>query len=845
PGPGAALLRRQALLPGPARPGSRRRTRAGARHPACLAEHARLPARVRRRRLERQRRRPAGRRRHPAHVGRHSLGCAAASARRGAARDRGDADGAGRERALGAPRSLPDARDRPRRLPAADALDRLRVRGRRGGCGNGRGRDRACGGDDRGCERRRGERARLRLDGQPARAERNRRALPDLRARRPDPGDGPLAVGARAVTRSAGPRRQAAAACAAAVCLAAAGLALPALVGGAATSGAAADRLLGPTPPAQTVDALLVLRLKEPALRRYLQGLDDPRSPVYGHYGDAASFGRRFGLADAELRRLRRALSALGLRVLRGYPQRTALRVRGSAAAVGRLFSVTLRDFETPSGAAYHAPTGPARVPHRLARWVAAVADLDTRPLPAPADVPARVPGSLLGAGALAPDDAAAAYDVTPLRRAGANGSGQTIAVVSFDSFVDSDIADFDRRFGIAGPAPKHVPVAGGGQIGGGHGEVDLDVQVIRGIAPGAQIVSYEAPPDGSLADVFNAILAGPATVVSNSWGICAAQLVASVSGDAEQTDTNEALQVAAYRGVTGCSAAGDAGAYDCERRDFSDHTLQVEYPAASPWVVAVGGTVLSVRQDGSYLEEAGWQDPLTNGGGGGGVNTLEARPPWQRGPGIDPAARQRGLPDVSAAAGIDSPWAVYVDGALRPVYGTSAATPFWAASMLLAQQYMVEHEHAGPLCFAAPLLYRLAASRQRFAPFHDVTRGGNRFYPAGPGWDFATGLGSPDVWNLARDLAAYRTAHPLPQANDACRAQASQAGAARPAADTLHLPRAGSLPTDLRRDEEAGGAASEECSPDHRLVPPFRSGPSAPLSAQADAVQPPDWRGA
>ncbi|HZT53536.1 MAG TPA: hypothetical protein VE995_04065, partial [Gaiellaceae bacterium] len=89
------------------------------------------------------------------------------------------------------------------------------------------------------------------------------------------------------MTRSAGPRRQAAAACAAAVCLAAAGLALPALVGGAATSGAAADRLLGPTPPAQTVDALLVLRLKEPALRRYLQGLDDPRSPVYGHYGDA------------------------------------------------------------------------------------------------------------------------------------------------------------------------------------------------------------------------------------------------------------------------------------------------------------------------------------------------------------------------------------------------------------------------------------------------------------------------------------------------------------------------------------------------------------------------------
>jgi kumamolisin len=58
--------------------------------------------------------------------------------------------------------------------------------------------------------------------------------------------------------------------------------------------------------------------------------------------------------------------------------------------------------------------------------------------------------------------------------------------------------------------------------------------------------------------------------------------------------------------------------------------------------------------------------------------------------------------------------------------------------------------------CFLAPILYRLASTKQPYVAFHDVRVGGNRFYDAGPGWDYATGLGSPDVWNLARDLTAF-----------------------------------------------------------------------------------------
>jgi kumamolisin len=116
----------------------------------------------------------------------------------------------------------------------------------------------------------------------------------------------------------------------------------------------------------------------------------------------------------------------------------------------------------------------------------------------------------------------------------------------------------------------------------------------------------------------------------------------------------------------------------------------------------------------------------------------------------------------VAAAASPESGWLVRDGGSWSTVGGTSAAAPFWAASMLLAQQY-ARQQGVTRHCFLAPILYRLAATKQPYPPFHDVQRGGNRFYDAKPGWDYATGLGSPDVWNLARDLAAYLRNHSCP----------------------------------------------------------------------------------
>src|SRR5262249_31073118 len=130
-----------------------------------------------------------------------------------------------------------------------------------------------------------------------------------------------------------------------------------------------------------------------------------------------------------------------------------------------------------------------------------------------------------------------------------------------------------------------------------------------------------------------------------------------------------------------------------------------------------------------------------------------------------------RQLPDVSALAGTPywRIWTTFDDGTRGWANGngTSAATPFWAASMLLVQQYMAKQK-AGQVCFAAPLLYAIAKSSPN--AFFDIVSGTNLGWSAAKGWDFATGWGTPDLWNIARAAVSYRAKHPLPSGGSACR---------------------------------------------------------------------------
>ncbi|MDQ3880494.1 MAG: S53 family peptidase [Chloroflexota bacterium] len=532
------------------------------------------------------------------------------------------------------------------------------------------------------------------------------------------------------------------------------------------SDGTAGSGAIGATDPGELIDFSLVLRLPGRAdLEQYLDALHDPSAAEYRHFLAPEEFGARFGVADDALARVREWIASVGLTESEAFPQRTSIVLRGTIGAVSSLFHVRFSDFvDAQSGRVFHAPDRDPVVPAEIADSVEGVAGLTNRP-PASARP---LPGTTFAVpeGGLGPENLAAAYHITPLYDRGIHGEGQTVAVVSFDTYLDSDIAAFDEEYGIEGPPVERVDVQGGvpDSPGQAAGEVTLDLTVVRAVAPQAQILNYEAPYEVSQASIINAIVADRrADIVTDSYGVCYAPEYVS---EDDRRDGLQALESAVSAGVSVLVASGDWGAYDCWTFDPSDHRLSVDWPSSTPFTVAVGGTYLSVREDGTYLSEAGWEDYLEVGGTGGGLNPLDARPDWQHGPGVDNefSDGMRQSPDVAATADTDTGYTVYFtdpfsgESGFSQFGGTSASSPFWAGSLALIRQ-LAEREGVGPLGFVNPMLYDIAESEPASTVFHDVTRGGNLFHNATPGWDYATGLGSPDVALLGRAVVEYLTA--------------------------------------------------------------------------------------
>jgi len=129
-----------------------------------------------------------------------------------------------------------------------------------------------------------------------------------------------------------------------------------------------------------------------------------------------------------------------------------------------------------------------------------------------------------------------------------------------------------------------------------------------------------------------------------------------------------------------------------------------------------------------------------------------------------------REVPDVSADADPATGYSVYctVSASGCPsagwivVGGTSAAAPLWAGSTASMNEYL-QKQGKSRIGFANPVLYGLAGKQQQYPPFHDVTSGNNLYYPATTAYDQASGWGSPDIYNIARDIAGGTGPNPSP----------------------------------------------------------------------------------
>eukprot|EP00937_MAST-01D_sp_MAST-1D-sp2_P003585 g3585.t1 len=233
--------------------------------------------------------------------------------------------------------------------------------------------------------------------------------------------------------------------------------------------------------------------------------------------------------------------------------------------------------------------------------------------------------------------------------------------------------------------------------------------------------------------------------------------LVHSVSFGEDETELPSAAYMAAcnvefqklgLRGASILVASGDGGVWG--RGGATAASFRPGFPASSPFVTAVGGTVLATA--GQTGNEAAWANS------GGGFSNTFARPAYQEqavsaylsSPASslpDPRlwnASGRAFPDVSALAGGVNAYCVSVDGkSFNGFTGTSASTPVWAA--IVARLNGARLAKGGTaLGFLNPLLYSSNASA-----FNDVTVGQNSAgtsagFSAAPGWDAATGLGTP-----------------------------------------------------------------------------------------------------
>jgi subtilase family serine protease len=315
-------------------------------------------------------------------------------------------------------------------------------------------------------------------------------------------------------------------------------------------------------------------------------------------------------------------------------------------------------------------------------------------------------------------------------------GKGQTIALIDAydDPNAEADLATFNTQFALPACTTANgcfkLIYANGTQPPadtiGWSNETAIDIQWAHAIAPAANIILVEAQ-SASLGDLITGVdvaVQNGATVVSMSW-------VSSEGPEEGVTDTHFNVP-----GVTFVAATGDTG-------------HGVSYPAASPYVVAVGGTTLTINADGSWASETAWS------GSGGGSSKYEIEPSYQT---AVQSTGQRTIPDVSydgdPNTGVPS-YSSYVCGACKTGWlqwgGTSIGTPQWAALFAIANSIRV---YNGKATLTQPqlILYPIGETY-----YHDITSGTNgscgRACTAATGYDLVTGLGSPIGHTLIHQL--------------------------------------------------------------------------------------------
>lgn len=492
---------------------------------------------------------------------------------------------------------------------------------------------------------------------------------------------------------------------------------------------------LGPVDPDHSITVTVVLRRRTELPDRLVQGAE-----TVGRQEFAATYGA----SPDDVQLVSEVARQAGLTVVAADLAARRVEIAGSATRLSEVFGAELTRATAPDAAlgsdeTFRYRRGQLRVPAALHAVVTGVLGLDDRPQ---ARTRFRVAAPRAVTTSYTPPELGTVYAFP----AGSDGSGQTLAIVELGGGFDT--ADLERYFaglGLATPSVTAVGVDGadnapGQDPQGADGEVLLDIEVAGALAPGAAQLVYFAPNTdrGFLDALGTAVHADPTpAALSISWG------QAEDAWTAQARDAMDAVFAdAAALGVTVCVAAGDGGSADGQ----PDGRPHVDFPAASPHVLACGGTTLLADPvTGTVRSETVWNNGVARGATGGGVSLFFPVPAWQNAAGIPSrpgGGKGRGVPDVAGDADPSTGYRVLVDGVEQVIGGTSAVAPLWAALVCRLVQRV-----GRPLGLLQPVLY--PAGGGPAAGLREITVGDNGDYAAGPDWDACTGLGVP----LGNDL--------------------------------------------------------------------------------------------
>lgn len=483
-------------------------------------------------------------------------------------------------------------------------------------------------------------------------------------------------------------------------------------------------------------------------LHQLLAGLYDPGSPQYRHFLTPSEFTSQFGPTEADYQAVLDFAAAHGWVITGRHPNRMLLDVEAPASAIESAFQVHLNLYQHPTeDRLFFAPDVEPSVPSEI--LILDVSGLSNYRLPKSRGLRRVSPGQLtphVGSGAnqsyTAKDIRAAYAPGEPM-----TGVGQSVGLLEFDGFYAGDITKYRQYCGLSTITIQTVLIDGFNGVpstgsNSGNVEVALDIEMVMAMAPGvAKILVYEgdtySAPNDLISRMVNDNLAAQ---LSSSWSF----------GSGPVAATDQLFQQAAAQGQSFFNASGDDGAV----------IGPVPVPDESPYITLVGGTTLTTSGPvGSYVSERVW-----NAGGGtsstGGISPTYPIPDWQVGISMSAnrgSSSKRNIPDVALLA--DNVFAYADNGQQETLTGTSCAAPLWAGVAALANQRAATLGQPR-IGFVNPTLYALFKQSVPSTYFHDITvgnnakTGSNNKFPAVPGYDLCTGLGTPLVSQVISALA-------------------------------------------------------------------------------------------